>query len=127
MEDATREYACTLDAEGARRRLPQASALTARLRRRERVDDRLVLTLEDVEGTVELVEEFVRDESRCCSFFGFEVRRSEEGIVLELSAPPAASHMLDAAMESLAPDTTDPERLALHRSHADRGIVDAGS
>ncbi|MBW3664901.1 MAG: hypothetical protein KY469_17530 [Actinobacteria bacterium] len=68
MDDAgtTDRFACTLDPSAAERRRPQLRALTDRLRRRERFDDRLRLTFDDQDGTIELVEDFVDDEARCC-------------------------------------------------------------
>ncbi len=120
MTDTTHEYGCTLDASGARERIPQARELTARLRHRARVDDRLVLRFEDDGDTVGLVEEFVRDESRCCSFFTFDVRRHEGEVVLELTAPPQAGHWLDAAMASFDPSLDDRDRLQLFHEHTQR-------
>lgn len=97
-------------------------------RRRERLDDRLVLTFEEGEGTVDLVEEFVRDESGCCGFFAFDVRRDGAEVVLELTAPPEAGHMLDAAMGSFdPPDLSDDEVLGNSRDHTDEGIVRPGA
>lgn len=126
-DDTTEQFACTLDPQGARQRLPQVRALTDRLQRRERLDDRLVLTFADDAGTVELVEEFVRDESRCCGFFGFEIRHEGAQVVLELSAPTQAGHMLDAAMRSFDPDLNDDDMLDNYREHADEGIVQPGT
>ena len=120
MTDTTNDYGCTLDTAGAQQRLPQVHGLTDRLRDRERVDERLVLHFEDREGTDELVEEFVRDESQCCSFFTFDIRRRDGEVLLELTAPPEASDMLDAAMASFDPNLDDRERLQLFHDHTGR-------
>lgn len=109
MTDNPDQFACTLTPDAAERRLPQVRALTDRLQRRERLDDRLVLAFEDREGTVDLVEEFVRDESQCCGFFGYDVRHDGSEVVLEMSAPAQAGHMLDAAMRSFDPDLSGEE------------------
>lgn len=118
MTDRSDPFACTLDEEGARARLPQADQLTSRLRRRQRVDHRLVLTFVDDGHTRPLVDDFVRDEQQCCSFFEFAVRQRDDEVVLELAAPEEAAHMLDAAMEAFDPTLADDERLALHHDHA---------
>lgn len=120
MTNRTNAYSCTLDRSGALQRLPQVHGLTERLRHRERVDDGLVLHFEDGDDTVELVEEFVRDESRCCSFFGFEVRRGDGNVELIVTAPPQAGHMLDAVMASFDPDLDDRQRLQLFHEHTGR-------
>lgn len=117
MTDTTDEYGCTLDTTGAQQRLPQVHGLTERLRHRERVDDRLRLHFEGGDDTVELVQEFVRDETQCCSFFTFDVRQRDGEVVLELTAPPQASHMLDAAMASFDPALDDRQRLELFHEH----------
>lgn len=122
-EDAPR-YACTLDLEDARARLPQIHALTARLSARERTGDRLVLRFADDGDTEALVEEFVHDEQRCCPFFGFDIRRGGREISLELSAPPQAGHMLDAAMDAFEPERRDDERLTVFRETAGGNEVD---
>lgn len=111
-------FACTLDAEGARSRLPQARDLAERLLGRERIGQRLVMRFADDERTGSLVDEFVRDEQQCCTFFGFAVRRGAGEVVLELTAPADAAHMLDAAMAAFDPTLGDDERLDLHRAHA---------
>lgn len=105
-------YACSLDLEGAKGRLPQIRALTERLRARERRDDQLVLRFGAGEDTAELVDAFVRDEQQCCPFFSFHVERRDDEVVLTLSAPAQAGHMLDAAMDSFAPSRGDEDRLA---------------
>lgn len=114
-EATTDRFACTLDPSGAEQRLPQVRALIDRLRRRERLDGRLRLTFEDQAGTVELVEDFVDDEARCCSFFRFGIHHSDGEVVLELSAPPEAGHMLDAAMRSFDAPRDDEQALSIAR------------
>ena len=111
-------YACTLDENGAHARLTQARGLAARLRRRQRIDNRLVLDFTDDGHTRPLVDEFVRDEKQCCSFFEFTVRHDGGQVVLELAAPDGADHMLDAAMEAFDPTLSDDERIALQQAHA---------
>lgn len=106
--------ACTLTPEGARARLPQARALTERLRERRRTDHRVVLRFADDGTTSTLVDAFVRDERQCCSFFGFTTRHVRDEVILELSAPEDATHMLDAAMAAFDPALDDDQRLALH-------------
>lgn len=120
MSDPTQHYSCTLDTNGALERLPQVHGLTERLRRRERVGDRLSLHFENGDDTVDLVEEFVRDESECCSFFTFDVHHHDDEVELVLTAPPQAGDMLDAAMASFDPDLDDRKRLQLFHEHTGR-------
>lgn len=122
---STETFACTLDEGGAHARLSQARDLAARLSRRERIDDRLVLEFVDDGDTTALVEEFVRDEKKCCTFFEFDVRRGESQVTLELRAPQGAGHMLDAAMASFDPELSDKDRLALQQVYADSRNVGA--
>ena len=114
-------HACTLTPAGARDRLPQARALTARLRDRDRTGNRLVLRFADDGRTAGLVDQFVEDESQCCSFFDFATRREEGQVVLELAAPADAQPLLDAAMATFDPALGDDDRLALHAEVTDRG------
>lgn len=117
-------YACTLPPAGARDRLPQARALTARLRDRGRTGNRLVLRFDDDGDTAGLVDEFVEDESQCCGFFDFATRREEGEVVLEMAAPAGAEPLLDAAMEAFDPALEDDERLALHAQVTEHGLPD---
>ena len=107
MDNVTGPYVCTLEYDEAQRRVPQVRALTDRLRRRERVDDRLDLMFEDDGYTLGLVSDFIRDESQCCSFFAFEVHRRDGHILVAIKEPAQASHMLDAAAASFDPDLGD--------------------
>ncbi|QBI20558.1 hypothetical protein ER308_13970 [Egibacter rhizosphaerae] len=45
------------------------------------------------------VRTFVRDESQCCSFFGFDVGLNDESTVLEISVPEGGEHMLQGLVE----------------------------
>lgn len=117
MTDRTNEYGCTLDTGGAVDRLPQVHDLVERLRHRERVDHQLVLRFGDGDDTLDLVTAFVRDESRCCSFFTFDIHRRDDEVELVLTAPPDAGHMLDAAMASFDPALDDRQRLQLFHEH----------
>lgn len=117
MNDTTNEYGCTLETSGALDRLPQVHGLIERLRHRERVDHQLVLRFQSGDDTLDLVTEFVRDESQCCAFFAFDVRRRDDEVELVITAPPQADHMLDAAMASFDPSLDDRERLQLFHEH----------
>ena len=114
MDDRDDRSTCTLDSEGARARLPQITALSARLRHRARLDDRVLLRFDGDDETVRLVDAFVRDEQRCCAFFGFSSRREAGQTVLELSAPPGAQEHLDGVLHVFDPALDDDRRLALH-------------
>ena len=107
-------HACTLDREGARKRQPQIAALSARIRHRARVGDRVVLRFDGDDETAALVDGFVRDEQRCCGFFGFSTRQEAGQTVLELSAPAGAQDLLDGVLEVFDPALDDTRRLALH-------------
>lgn len=72
-------------------------SLTRHLRGRERRTDSVVLHLSaDAEAQV---REFVRAESNCCPFLGFDITRSDDDVVLEITAPPSAQPMLDGLVE----------------------------
>ena len=116
-------YTCTLDPEGAQARLPQIAALSSRLRHRARVDDRLVLRFDGDDETASLVDGFVRDEQRCCAFFGFATRHEAGQTVLELSAPPGAQHLLEGVLHVFDPALDDAGRLALHEADVGSGTT----
>lgn len=97
----TKRYVCTLDPADAPARRAQGEEMVQRLRGATRLEDGLELRLRGSDGTEELVADFVRDESRCCSFFSFETHRDGEDVVLTMTAPrePEAQRMVDAALE----------------------------
>ena len=95
------EFVCTLTPEDTDRRRDQHRRLTARLRACHHEPRRAVLTFAP-QAQAE-VREFVRDESACCSFFGFDVQPGDDAVQLHVTAPPGAEGMLDALIATLRP------------------------
>ena len=95
------EFVCTLTSEDADRRREQHLRLTAQLRACDHDPRRAVLTFAP-QAHAE-VREFVRDESACCSFFGFDVKPGDDAVQLQVTAPPGAEAMLDALVATFQP------------------------
>jgi hypothetical protein len=85
--------ACTLPTEEQPLREAEFDALFATaLRKVERPEpERLRLTFD---GNAE-VEELIARESSCCSFFGFQLTATEDGLVLDVRVPAARVAVLD--------------------------------
>lgn len=97
-----RRYVCTLDPSRVPARRAQGEEMARRIRTWSRLGDGLELGFDASTGTERLVEEFVRDEKRCCGFFTFEIDRGSDGVVLRMRAPrePEAQDMVDAALQT---------------------------
>ena len=62
---------------------------------------RLLLTLQPAPGRAEAVRDLAARESTCCSFFGFTVREGDDGVLLDVTVPPAQIDVLDAMAEQV--------------------------
>lgn len=95
------EYVCTLPADEAPARAAQirrlASGLVSRRRHGREVAVRFAPELAPV------VHEFVRDESRCCEFFAFDVTAHDDAVELRVRSPAGAEGLLDGLYEVFAP------------------------
>lgn len=92
--------ACTLEAADVPGRLAQAERLGTHLRGLDRDGTRLTLVVAPA-GAAELGE-FVRAESRCCSFFDFSRADDADALRLVVSAPDDGLALLDDLHEGLA-------------------------
>lgn len=95
-------YHCTLNADEAEQRAGTDRALLERVRDTQRLEHGLRVSFAAGPQTRRLVDAFVRNEARCCSFFAFSVEEQDGGVVLEISAPPdqQAQRLVDAARQS---------------------------
>ncbi|MDX1621064.1 MAG: hypothetical protein R3320_08745 [Nitriliruptorales bacterium] len=100
MNDAIGRFFCTIEPETVALRAPRAQRLRELLVDTDREDRALLLRFSATDHTKTMVEGFAEDERECCSFFDFEITSEAEHVVLTLSAPPGAEHMLDAAQRS---------------------------
>lgn len=93
-------YVCALDPADLPARRAQGEAMARHLKEGSRLEGGLELRFEGVPEAERLVEEFVRDERRCCGFFSFATSREGGDIVLRITAPrdPGAQEMVDAAL-----------------------------
>lgn len=92
MSDPTR-FVCTLSDEDAPRREADGHALAAEmLSHRWEGERRAELVFRA--RAQPLVQQFVRDESACCSFFDFTVESDDGEARLHVEAPEGAEHML---------------------------------
>ncbi len=86
-------FVCALPVEEVGDRAAQGRALARELIRTERRPQQVVL---DFAPAAEAqVHEFVRDESRCCPFFGFRVDVGATRVRLQIEAPAGAEPFLD--------------------------------
>lgn len=62
---------------------------------------RLLLTLQPAFGRADRVRNLAARESACCSFFNFTVCEEHDGVLLEITVPPAQLGVLDAMAEQV--------------------------
>lgn len=96
----TSRFACTLDPDDAPRRGEQIARL-ARQATEHASDGERGARLTFPATAAPLVEEFVRDETACCSFFAFGVETDGESVRLHVAAPEGAEDMLDGLLDAL--------------------------
>lgn len=84
----TQPIACTLSAAGYARRRAELSALAARaLRSREATPDGERLVFAADAGTERDLRAAVAAEAECCGFLRMELRRGDDGLVLDIAGP----------------------------------------
>lgn len=96
----TSRFVCTLEPEDGPRRGEQITELAQQLLDHTTEGDRRSRLTFPATAT-SLVEEFVRDESACCSFFTFEIEPVGETVHLHIVAPEGAEGMLGGLLEAL--------------------------
>jgi hypothetical protein len=80
--------ACTLSPAEYRNRTGELAALAARaLRSRDRTAGGERLVFEDSPETERELRAAVAAESRCCAFLRMDLRRADEGLVLDIAGP----------------------------------------
>ena len=89
LYDASVPIACTEAGENVLNRLAQIERLRATLSRIERTEHGMVLAFPDRPEVEADVRRFTVDEKRCCAFWGFDVSKAADEIVLRWDAPPA--------------------------------------
>ncbi len=94
-------YTCTLTADEQAHRRVADRQLRGQLREL-RAHEARSASLVFAAGSEPLVRGFVRAESRCCSFFRFDVEIAERQPVLHVAAPHGAEDMLTALVDHLA-------------------------
>lgn len=99
-------FTCTLRPEEAQRRTPQLQALAAQLLDLRHAPRQAVLRFPT--GSAELLHRFVADESRCCTFFDFDVTTSARGATLEIGVPAGAEPLLDDLLATLRTASFEP-------------------
>lgn len=65
-----------------------------------------IAELELAAGSAEPARDLARRETGCCSFFSFDVRDGEEGVVLTVEVPPLNVPVLDALLVSATSATS---------------------
>lgn len=93
--------ACTLPAVEQPLRAAEFDDLFRQLRSVDRAGPgQLALTFE--QGAGEAVQDLVRRESQCCSFFAFTVDEQDDRVLLEVAVPAVHVEVLDALAERAA-------------------------
>ena len=98
MNDAN-DFTCSVGQAGAQQRAPQLRKLAAAVRSHEAAE--LRARFEFPLESEPLVHEFVRDESACCAFFGFDVTERDRSVILDVTTPQGGQPMLAALVELL--------------------------
>ena len=93
-------FVCTIEPEDVPRRGEQVAQLARHLTEHA-TDGERHQRLTFPASAATLVEEFVRDESTCCSFFTFEVEPAGESVHLHIGAPEGAEDILDGLLDAL--------------------------
>lgn len=89
--------ACTLPRPEQPLQLAEFRDVFALVRTAERPSPtRLILVLHPAPGRGQAVRDLAARESTCCAFFGFTVREEDDGVLLEVTVPPAQLGVLDA-------------------------------
>jgi hypothetical protein len=96
----TSRFVCTLDHDDAPRRREQMARLARQLTDHATDGERRA-RLTFPATAAPLVEEFVRDESACCSFFTFAVEPAGESVRLRITAPEGAEGILHGLLDAL--------------------------
>ncbi len=98
LESASRRVACSLGRAGLADRALDIQALvrSSSFIGSELVDGQLVWRFRNSAAAERRVLELARAEHRCCPFFGFDVDRDGEELVLRIAGPPEASALLEA-------------------------------
>ena len=97
MSDPT-QYACTLTTVELPDRIEQLDTLNENLLSRERNGQQVRLRF--AASAASTVEAFVRDESRCCSFYEFNLERTTDAVELWVVAPSEAEELLTSLYEA---------------------------
>lgn len=97
------EYACTLGAAEAQRRLPADRALATRVDAVERTGTGAVVRVRPGAGTIALVDAFIANEQQCCGFFDLQRRETDEHVELLVGAPddPTAQRLVDQLVHAM--------------------------
>ncbi len=90
--------ACTLPTADRPVRLKEFDDLLATSTRRgeRRSATSLALHLSGADGLEEATRDLAARETECCSFFEFEVRSSDDEVILDVTVPPQYADILDA-------------------------------
>lgn len=100
-------YVCTLSEQDVPARTHQIRQLADGLRARHRSPGRVQLRFAG--ELADIVDQFVRDESACCSFFEFAIDERDDEVQLTVQAPAEAQPLLDSLHETLAAPQPDSD------------------
>lgn len=97
---------CTLDEQGAARRNAEFADVVKRgLRDRRKTPEGTVrLVFDNTEGMESDIRALAERESQCCGFFSFDVRVTNDDVVLEVDAPSDSAEYLDMLYQAAEPD-----------------------
>lgn len=104
LYDASADLACTITDGEIPERVATIERLRTALRRLERTPHGMVLHLPPADDVEDDVRRFAVDEKRCCRFWGFEVTRTPDEVVLRWDAPPTADELVDALVRYFTSD-----------------------
>jgi hypothetical protein len=106
--------ACTLSPDGFQARMSLIDALGVDgLVDRAPIENGVRVRLRDTPDIEQRTLELVAAESRCCPFLGFDLRRQDGGLVLDISGPEDAQPVIELFFE---PEHLDRVRLDQRRA-----------
>jgi hypothetical protein len=93
--DATAPIVCTADGDEIHDRLEQLERMRQNLAGIERTEHGMLLRFPDRSDIDVGLRTFTVDEKACCQFWGFEMTRRNDELILRWDAPPAAHDLVD--------------------------------
>jgi hypothetical protein len=94
LYDARAPITCTIAMDDIAPRIELLERIRTNLQRVERVEHGLLLHVPKRPDVESDLRRFAVDEKQCCSFWGFAIEDTSDGLALRWEAPPAAGDLI---------------------------------